>query len=147
MPHVYSTLSANMNYNVYYTPTVPKGQEARRIEKTIAIKGGSGVAPLGKNGRGGETLFGILTTISEEELELLEKDEVFQTHVNNGFISVSRKKLDPEVVIADMELRDDSSPLMPEDNTPGDVNNGTSFDGDVKINKKQRIGKVMNNIQ
>lgn len=129
--YVYSTLAADVSYNHYVhsglvqslVPGVaPKATQLPVIQKSILIKGGSGVAPAGI--RRLETPLGVATSVSEEELELLEKNDVFQLHMKNGFIQVRRKKIDAEIVVADgMESRDVSAPVTPEDGLAGDTTN------------------------
>lgn len=148
MPFVYSTLSADVSYNVYYPVDAQIKAGVRTIQKSILIKGGSGVAPLGK--RALATQFGIVTEVTDEELEILKNDETFKTHLTHGFVSYASSKVDPEKIIVDMELRDDSSPIMPEDNLEGDTfaNNANSeFDTNVSIPSKKRSKELVNKIQ
>ncbi len=129
--YVYSTLAADVSYNHYINSEIvkslvpgiaPKATQIPLIEKAILIKGGAGVAPAGI--RRLETPLGIATSVSDEELELLEKNDVFQLHMKNGYIQVRRKKVDAEVVVADgMESRDVSAPVTPEDGLAGDTTN------------------------
>ena len=56
-----------------------------------------------------------MTEISDDDMELLEKDYHFQQHVKNGFINVMKKPGTAEKAVADMEKRDQSAPKTPED--------------------------------
>lgn len=83
MPYIISKLSANTDYVVYGDVTGGK----KVILKHILIKGGAGVTDK-------KTLLlpnGFATEVTEEELELLEKNKVFQIHKKNGHISVLHK--------------------------------------------------------
>jgi len=104
--YVFSTLTTD----VVYTGWVKGNSDLPVLEKQVLIKGGSNVAD--------KRLFtplGIMTEVSEEELEVLENDQVFQLHKQNGFIKVEKKKADPERVAGDMKTKDQSAPLTPND--------------------------------
>lgn len=83
MPYIISKLSANTDYVVY--GDVAGGKKV--ILKHILIKGGAGVTDK-------KTLLlpnGFATEVSEEDLALLEKNQVFQIHLKNGHITVMKK--------------------------------------------------------
>lgn len=83
MAYIISKLSADTDYVVYGDVTGGK----KVILKHILIKGGAGVTDR-------KTLLvpgGFATEVSEEDLELLEKNPVFQIHKKNGHISVMHK--------------------------------------------------------
>lgn len=104
--HVYSTLSAPVRYTVYQK----SGNDIPRAERSVLIKGGANVAD-----KNFITPRGVVTTISVEELALLEQDKLFQLHVKNGYLVVDKSLVDVDKVVADMEGRDESAPLVPED--------------------------------
>ena len=107
MPYVYSTLTNSTSYAIY-KPTDPK--QVGVIEKKILIKGGSNLAT--------KTLItplGVATKVSDEELELLEKDFHFKQHVKNGFITVDKRVLTPEKAVEHLNKRDLSAPKTPND--------------------------------
>lgn len=106
MIYVYSTLTCANKYNLYDTPV---GGIAT-LKKSITIEGGHGVATKQL-----VTPQGAVTAITEEDLELLEKNPVFQTHKTNGFIRYTRIETKPEKVAKDMEEKDASAPKTPED--------------------------------
>lgn len=109
MPYVYSTMSADVAYTDWLPRT--EGQHFDVPAKRVLIKGGHGVA-----GKHFITPRGVATQVTEEELALLEKNETFQRHMQAGFISVSDKKRNTEVVSADMTTFDrskDATPLVP----------------------------------
>lgn len=134
MPYVYSTLANDNIYHVYAeTSKDPKSIEPRRSVHSILIKGGAGIATKHLI-----TPLGVVTQISEEDLKILEKDESFQVHVKNGFLKIDNKKVDVEVVVADMESRDHSAPIVPEDSKDTDA---------AKPASKAVTGKVKNNLK
>lgn len=107
MPFIYSTLSADTAYAVY----APSVGEISIIEKTILIKGGANIMPF----RGDNTPCGAKTEITDEELDLLEKDYHFKEHVRFGFIKVERSSVDIDRVVRDMKDKDKSAPRTPDD--------------------------------
>lgn len=105
--YVYSTLAADTNYATW----VDGGNGISRIEKNILIKGGSGVA-----NKHLITPLGIATKITKEEAKLLKEHRLFKLHEKNGFVRIREDKVEPEVAVAeDMNSRDNSAPLVPED--------------------------------
>lgn len=111
MNYVYSTISADMTYCVY-APKVEGNTRAGSkniILKRIKIKGGAGVANTALI-----TKKGFVTQISDEDLEDLEKIELFQFHVKSGHLQIERKKVNVNKVVENM-AKDKSSPKTPED--------------------------------
>lgn len=112
MPQVASTLATDVKYTLWQ----PKSKDAPGGPNTplkhVTIHGGHGVAHRRANG-GLDTPIGMITSVTDDELALLKKDEVFQTHEKNGYVRVieSDKKVDPEVVAADLEAKEPSAPL------------------------------------
>lgn len=104
--YVYSTLTSDNIYATYRAG----GNDVPAVEKKILIKGGHGVTTKHLL-----TPRGVVTSINDEELEHLNANPVFRQHVDGGFLVVEKKKVDPEVVAADMEQSDDSAPRTPED--------------------------------
>lgn len=104
---IFSTLTSDQIYAMWSPP--PAGGVAR-IERQVKIKGGANVASKLL-----VTPVGVRTQVTEEELDLLEKNHTFNRHVAGGFIQVRKDKVDPEVAVAaDMEQRDKSAPYTPE---------------------------------
>lgn len=105
--YVYSTLTDNMDYTAYV-----KGPEGSLpvVESHVHIAGGSNVADGHFN-----TPRGVVTGVSDGELEALMNNHTFRLHMENGFITVADHDEEPEVVAADMEGRDLAAPLVPED--------------------------------
>ena len=125
--YVYSTLTGHQKYTTYRPSNDP--HQLPQVDKEILIGGGSNVAD-----KHFITPRGVVTKISEDDLAELEKNPDFQTHKKNGFITVSKSKVDPEVQVAkDMKLKDDSAPLSPEDEVFKEINK----DMKVTTNKKE----------
>ena len=104
--YVYSTLSAPVRYSFY----LQGGNDIPREERGILIRGGANVAD-----KNFITPRGVQTMISAEEYALLKENKLFKTHVENGYITVEEKSVDIDKIDSDMETRDESSPLVPED--------------------------------
>lgn len=106
--YVYSTLTAD---NIYAAGQPGEGGMIVPVEGVL-IKGGSNlinrnlITPRGA----------VITGVTAEQLDRLQADTVFQMHKANGFITVSEKLEDGEkVASADLESRDGSAQLTPED--------------------------------
>lgn len=56
-----------------------------------------------------------MTSVTDEDLELLEQNPVFALHKANGFITVEAKEIPVEKVVSDMEARDEAAPLTESD--------------------------------
>lgn len=94
--YIYSTLTGSQNY-------------ATAIGKVL-VKGGANLP--GAKLPDGEfiTSLGAVTKINDEQYQALERNQLFKLHKQNGFIKVDQKKVDIEVVAADMNARDTSAP-------------------------------------
>lgn len=114
MPYVYSTATCDSIFAVYQKT---EAGQAGVIKKQVLIKGGANVA----KGRGLITKYGHRTEISEEDLQILEASPNFQQAVKNSFYKVSRHKVNAEGMAAEMEARDESAPLVPEDYADDDL--------------------------
>jgi len=105
--YIYSTLTTGMTYTSYKQG----GADLPVVEHRVHVAGGANVADKHLL-----TPRGVVTEVSDEDLEHLERNQLFQRHKANGFILVDTIKVDPEIkVAADMEQKDDSAPLTPED--------------------------------
>lgn len=107
--YVYSTLSAPQEYVTYNSGAADLPQAVQ----SVFIAGGANVA-----GKHLVTPLGVVTKVTDEELKALETNEVFKLHKENGFVTVSDAKVDPEVVAADMTSRDEAAPLVDGDFDP-----------------------------
>ena len=111
--YVFSTLSSDMNYTNY----VEGGADIPIALPFVHVKGGAGVA----NDRL-ITPRGVMTEIDEEQLDYLRANKVFQLHEENGHMKVEDAAHDADKVVADMEGRDTSAPIVPQDDVaPGGV--------------------------
>lgn len=109
MPYVYSTATCAGKY-VKYAPDNAKTQGHAKIIKSVTINGGHGVATKAL-----VTPRGVVTEVTEEELEFLLADPAFQRHMKAGFMTYDRTKVDPEKRAAEMAKGDNAAPLTPED--------------------------------
>lgn len=111
--YVFSTLAADVSYDTY-----KKGAGDLPIKSSsVTIKGGTGIADKRLMTPHGA----IATKISDEQLELLTHNPVFNAHVENGFVTVLKSETDGEVVASDMVSRDVSAPLVEQDFSAEDV--------------------------
>jgi len=53
---------------------------------------------------------GVVTKVSDADLNLLKNNRVFQLHHKNGFLKWTDKKVEVEAVGADMQGADDAAP-------------------------------------
>lgn len=104
--YVYSTLTADQVYTSYVTD--PNG--IAQPKSSIFIAGQANIT-----NKNFVTPLGVVTEVTAEELAELKQNDMFKLHAQNGFISISEAKADPEVVAADMTGRDQSAPLVLED--------------------------------
>ncbi len=125
--YVYSTLSCDNLYTGYTSG----GADLPQIDAQVHIKGGSNVID--------KRLFtplGVVTEIDESQLAVLEQNEDFKLHKNNGFITIEKRKVDAEVAAANMELKDRSAQITPND-YDADKDNAP-LPADVKPSKKSK---------
>ena len=110
--YVFSTLASD----VAYTNHAQGGGDLPIDLPPVVIKGGAGVA----NERI-VTPRGVATEVTEEQVEYLRANQVFQLHEKNGFVMVSESYADPDDVAADMTGRDNSAPIVPQDGIAADA--------------------------
>lgn len=108
MPYIYSTLAADNAYTAY----VKGGGDLPSVERSVLIKGGTGVAGAWNRL---ETPQGVVTEVTDEELAFLQQQVVFNRHVENGFLHVDDKLYQPEKVAADQNRNDPGAPLTESD--------------------------------
>lgn len=104
MPHVVTTSSNDIKY-VEYGPATTS-DNIRKVIKEVLIKGGATIRP----GHHLHTPSGIVTHVTDQELEFLEQNDAFKRHAAKGFVKVFKAKPDPEKVAKDLEPYDGSSP-------------------------------------
>ena len=109
---VFCTLASD----VAYTNHAQGGNDLPIELPPVVIKGGAGVA----NDRI-VTPRGVATEVTEEQVEYLRQNEIFKLHEKNGFVMVSESYADPDTVAADMTGRDNSAPVVPQDNIAPDA--------------------------
>lgn len=140
MPYVYSTIT-NDTYYCEYFPS-EKGAP-RNVKKKVLVKGGTGLATKHL-----VTPMGVVTNISDSDMDFLKSNAAFQRHMVAGFIKIDDKKVDPEVVAADMEIGDGSSPIVPQDfATQSDENNGVINAKPADCNASSIAGKIGNKLK
>lgn len=93
--YVYSTLSSDQDY----------GTKAG----VVRIKGGANVS-----NKHLLTPRGVVTEITEEQLDALQQHAVFQAHAKNGFLTVSLSERKVDQMVRDMEKADKSAQETPE---------------------------------
>lgn len=124
MPYVYSTATCSGTY-VEYKPDNDKGHGHSVPLKQVTINGGHGVATKHL-----VTPKGVVTKVTDEELEFLLKNQAFQRHMKAGFMSYDNKKVEPEKKAESMNLKgDNSAPL-----TPADFQEGKHSDPESRMN-------------
>lgn len=109
---IFSTLASD----VAYTNHSQGGGDMPIELPPVVVKGGAGVA----NDRL-VTPRGVATRVTEEQVEYLRQNEIFKLHEKNGFVMVSESAGDPDTVAADMTGRDNSAPIVPQDNIAADA--------------------------
>ena len=105
--YIYSTLTASQKYPIWIrTP----GRDIPRIQSYVLIHGGANLPSKVL-----VTPRGVVTSISDDEFERLIQCPGFQQHVDNGFLVVEDREYDPDSVAENMEPKDFSAPMVPED--------------------------------
>ena len=112
MPQIASTLSSDVKYTLYQPKSkdAPGGVNVPRGH--VTIHGGHGVAIRHENG-GLSTPQGVLTSVTDDQLELLKSHDTFKTHLANGFVRIieTERKVEPEKAAKDLLDTEPSSPL------------------------------------
>lgn len=103
MPYIASTLTNSQDINLY------GGITGTDVIKTIHINGGHGLV-----NRHLETLDGVITHVSDEDLALLLKHDQIKYWIAKGFIKVT-DQTDPSKAVSDMESRDEAAPMTQND--------------------------------
>ena len=111
--YIYSTLAVDMAYTIYANEKDASGLSI--IEKQIYIKGGAGVVDPKSTQGNFYTPKGVVTKVTDEELEMLEKNHVFNLHKDRGHILIEKSQKPVEKVIEGMNEKENSSPLTPDD--------------------------------
>jgi hypothetical protein len=110
MYHIFSTLANSTRYVKYRQ--APQ-RDLNIAERFVLIKGGSGIHQKHIG-----TPLGIHTAVSDEDMEWLKDDLHFKQHIKNGYVTVRKSEVNPEVAAADMVTRDrvtDACPVVPQE--------------------------------
>lgn len=111
MAYVYSTASTDTLYKKYL-PADPKSNTPVPFEKKILIKGQANIADR----KNIITPRGVVTEVDDADLEWLMADRCFEAAFNAGLYSIEKKEVkNIDDVIKNMEPKDKSAPLTPED--------------------------------
>lgn len=102
MAYIYSRLSADMKYKI-------DGYNADGSQRFVFVSGKADIP-----NKHMLTVRGVSTQVDDELVKLLEKNPVFQKHIENGVIHVDKNKADADKVASDMNA-DDSRPLTEEE--------------------------------
>lgn len=89
--YIYSTLATDNEYVLWSAPQGARAAAQKR--RSVKVHGGSNVARQ-NHSKGIFTPKGFVTTVSDEDLEWLEKDYLFCLHMKNGFIKVDKSSKD-----------------------------------------------------
>jgi len=107
MKSVISTLTADTRYSKWVTQA-----GLNTVERSVLIKGGAGVARLG---RPEETPQGTRTEISDEDADFLQNHNHFKDHMKRGFVRIVSKAPDPDKAAQSMEKDKGSAPKTADD--------------------------------
>ena len=132
--YVYSTSTCATSYCVYEENSPndiavlkqwPDGQPMK-----VVIEGGHGVSD-----KHFYTPQGVCTKVSDRDMELLLDNKSFLRHMNKGFKSYDKKKINPENKARDMAAKDKSAPLTPADFIKGE----NSGDGNLTTYSTKKV--------
>jgi hypothetical protein len=98
----------------------------------VTIQGGHGVSDKHMF-----TPKGVVTKVSDRDLELLLENKSFQRHMDRGFITYDKKNVSAEKKAKDMAEKDGSSPLTPKDFVESE---NSTFDNKVYKKKESVYG-------
>lgn len=139
MHYVYSTSTCSGTYCLY-APANSSGGHAI-IKKKVTIQGGHKVATpyKGLNNIAVHTPNGVLTPVSDEDMEFLLQNKSFLRHVAAGHLSYDKKKVDTEVKVKNMTQEDASSPLTPAHFDKGENSNEDSPIYKANLQKNPKV--------
>lgn len=133
--YVYSTATNSITYVEYENNasnelSIPKKWPNGNPMK-VTIQGGHGVS-IPKTF---VTPKGIVTSVNDDEMEMLLQNPSFKRHLDRGFMTYDKKKLSTEKKAANMEDKDRSAQITPSDY----VKSENSTDGNVIYKMKERL--------
>ncbi len=132
--YVYSTATCSGTYVEYETGTSARkdiGVPKKRPDGTpikITINGGHGVA-----NKHFVTPKGVVTIVSDADMDILLQNDSFVRHMKAGFITYDKKHVDPAKKAESMARRDGSAPL-----TPADFSEGENSTKDTPLYKAKK---------
>lgn len=115
MFYVYSTATCSGTYCLYDPASKRSGHNVAK--KKVTIKGGHKVATPYRNFNNiaVHTSIGVVTSVSDEDMEFLLLNKKFQKHVAEKWLCYDKKNVAPEVKAKNMATDDGSTPLTPKD--------------------------------
>lgn len=134
--YIYSTLTDS---NLHTGYDLANGNDLKPIERQVLVKGGAGLA-----NENFVTPDGVLTIVTNEELEWLLRQPLFALHVANGYVKHSFAQADANKIAAEMNRRDGAAPLTQADIPSGEpVPNEGKVD-DAEIDRARAAPTVAN---
>jgi hypothetical protein len=119
MYFVYSTATNSIAYTLYEKnasrefAVAQKKSDGKRF--VVVINGGHGVA-----NKFVVTPKGVVTQVSDEDMDMLLNDVSFQRHLKAGFMCYDKKEVSPEKMAENMTQKDGSAPITDEDFKTGE---------------------------
>lgn len=97
-----------MSEKVFIYSTLTSAQQYGTVDGVVTIQGGANVS-----NKHLWTPKGVVTEVTESQLDALQRHPVFAAHCRNGFISISLKKRDVDQIAQDMAGADQSAQETP----------------------------------
>ena len=131
--YIYSTAPTDYAFAIYQKQ--PDGSN-HAIHHIFVKGGGSMPSP---HGLGFHTPLGVVTEVSDSDLEALKKDWTFNHFVSQGFMTIDSKKVDVDKIAGDMNINVPSAPVSESDI----LNISTPVGIEIKVNedKPQKFRK------
>jgi len=130
MPYVYCTGTSDN----WFEEHVPKGT-VKDDRKRVLIHGGANLA-----NKLLETPRGVVTKVTDSELEFLKSHHTFKEFIKAGFITYDSKQIDIDKMVAGMESQDLSAPVTEKEGDElakaSTLELGEQANASVKVNKK-----------
>ena len=130
MPHIVSTMTSPVAYTEWVSN--PGGINIKK--RHVLINGGHGVARRDPAG-GLFTPNGVITKVTQEELDFLKTDSVFQQHLKEGAVKVISAVTPADKAVKDMSVGLDR-PLTAKDSEKG---GRSAIPDSMKINGGQKL--------
>ena len=124
--YVYSTATNSGTYVEYENNAsnelaIPKKWPDGTSMK-VTIKGGHGLAD-----KHFVTPKGVVTKVTDSEMEMLLRNPAFKRHMDRGFMTYDKKNIEPWKKAANMAQKDGSAPLTPADYVAGKSSEGNDY--------------------